>query len=136
MNPNSGKNQLSAMGFTPPCKAGSRASGEGHHWGHVLEAEGGHMRKLILLCAATAMAAAAPIPAQADPPGRDSAAEILAFCQEQVDLDPNLTLGTCVSFFISSDVGFLTQFCHYLQDHDLLDGESFSQCVQDFQQSK
>ena len=87
------------------------------------------MRKLILLCAATAMATAAPVPVQADPPGRGTPAEILAFCQEQVDLDPSLTLGTCVSFFISSDEGFLTQFCHYLQDHDQLDGLTFAQCV-------
>jgi hypothetical protein len=87
------------------------------------------MQKLILLCAAATMAAAIPAPIQADPPGRSPPPEVLAFCQEQVGLDPTLDLGTCVSFFLSSDEGFLTQFCHYLQDHDQLDGLTFAQCV-------
>jgi hypothetical protein len=87
------------------------------------------MQKLILLCAAATMAAAIPAPIQANPPGRSPPPEVLAFCQEQVGLDPTLDLGTCVSFFLSSDEGFLTQFCHYLQDHDQLDGLTFDQCV-------
>ena len=78
------------------------------------------MRKLIML--------------QADPPGRDPAPQVLAFCQYQVSLDPSLTLGTCMSYFLSGDQGYLTQFCHYLQDNDLLDGESSDQCVKDFHQ--
>jgi hypothetical protein len=87
------------------------------------------MQKLILLCAAATMALSIPAPAQANPPGRSPPPEVLAFCQEQVGLDPTLDLGTCVSFFLSSDEGFLTQFCHYLQDHDQLDGLTFAQCV-------
>lgn len=90
------------------------------------------MRKLTMLIAATAMTTAAPAPVQADPPGRGSAAEIQAFCRYQMSLDPTLTLGTCMSYFISGDEGYLTQFCHYLDDNDLLDGETFAECVKDF----
>jgi hypothetical protein len=90
------------------------------------------MRKLIMLSAAAAMAAAIPVPIQADPPGRETPAEVLAFCQEQVALDPTLTLGTCVSFFLSGDEGFIAQFCHFLQDHNELDGATFDQCVREF----
>jgi hypothetical protein len=87
------------------------------------------MGKLFLLCAAATMTAAFPIPAQANPPGRDPAPEVLSFCQEQVALDPTLDLGTCMSYFLSGDEGYLTQFCHYLDDHGLLDGSTFAQCV-------
>lgn len=93
------------------------------------------MRKLIMLCAATTMATAIPGPVQADPPGRGSPAEVLAFCQEQVGLDPSLSLGTCVSFFLSGDEGFVAQFCRYLQDHNQLDGATFDQCVRELRKS-
>ena len=92
------------------------------------------MRKLIMLTAAATMAAATPVSVQADPPGRDPAPEVLAFCHYQMTLDPTLKLGKCMSYFLSGDPGYLTQFCHYLEDNDLLDGESFAQCVQDFHQ--
>lgn len=89
------------------------------------------MRKLIMLCSAATMVAATPVTVQADPPGRDPAPEALAFCQEQVALDPSLKLGTCMSYFLSGDEGFLTQFCHYLQDHGELGDLTFSQCVRE-----
>jgi hypothetical protein len=89
------------------------------------------MRKLFLLSAAATMATAFPMPVQADPPGRGPTAEVLAFCNEQVAADPSLKLGTCVSYFITSDEGYLTQYCHYLDDHGLLDqnGITFAECV-------
>ena len=92
------------------------------------------MRKLIMLCAAATMTASIPVSVQADPPGRDPAPQVLAFCQDQVSLDPTLKLGTCMSYFLSGDEGFLAQFCHYLQDHDLLDGLTFDQCVREIRQ--
>lgn len=92
------------------------------------------MHKLIIICAAATLATAAPAPVQADPPGRDPAPEVLAFCQYQVSLNPSLSLGTCMSYFLSGDQGYLTQFCHYLQDTDQLDGLTFDQCVREIRQ--
>lgn len=96
------------------------------------------MRKLILLSAAVAMTMA-PMPIQADPqpnPGDDQGrnAELLAFCEYQMTLDSSLTLGTCMSYFVSGDEGYLTQFCRYLQDHDQLGGLTFSECVREIRQ--
>jgi hypothetical protein len=99
--------------------------------GQVLELKEDQMHKLILLAAGAAMALPGSTPGQANPPGRDPAPVVLAFCQEQVALDPTLSLGTCMSFFLSGDEGFLTQFCHYLQDHGQLDGLTFEQCVRE-----
>lgn len=89
------------------------------------------MRKLMMLIATAAMAMPMTMttPARADPPGRDPAPEELAFCQEQVALDPTLNLGTCMSYFLSGEEGYLTQFCHYLQDHDQLGDTTVSECV-------
>jgi hypothetical protein len=87
------------------------------------------MRKLIMLCSAATVAAATPVVVQADPPGRDPAPEVLAFCQEQVALDPTLSIGTCMSYFLAGDEGYLTQFCHYLQDHGQLGDGTFEECV-------
>jgi hypothetical protein len=95
------------------------------------------MRMPIMLFAAASMAAAVPIPVQADPPGRDPAPVVLAFCQEQVSLDPSLSLGTCMSYFLSGGPGYLTQFCHYLADNGLLGDwgfDSFTQCVVEIRQ--
>jgi hypothetical protein len=89
------------------------------------------MRNLILLCAAGTMSMAMPAPVQADPPGRMSAAEAQAFCQYQMSLDPSLKLGVCMSYLLSGDEGYLTQYCHYLDSIGELDAEgiSFSDCV-------
>ena len=92
------------------------------------------MRKLMMLFAAATMAAVAPVSVQADPPGRDPAPEVLAFCQYQVSLNPSLTLGTCMSYFLSGDEGYLTQFCHYLQDNGLLGDTTFAECVREIRQ--
>jgi hypothetical protein len=92
------------------------------------------MRKLIMFIAATTMATAMPVPVQADPPGRDPAPEVLAFCQYQVSLDPSLSLGECMSYFLSGGPGYLTQFCHYLQDNGLLGDVTFDQCVREIRQ--
>lgn len=93
------------------------------------------MHKLIMICAAATIATVTPVSVQADPPGRDPAPEVLAFCQYQVSLDPSLKLGTCMSYFLSSDEGYLTQFCHYLQDTDQLDGLTFDECVRDIRKN-
>jgi hypothetical protein len=92
------------------------------------------MRKLFLLSAAATMAAAVPVnPVQASPPGRDPAPVVLAFCQEQMAADPSLSLGTCMSYFLSGGPGYLTQFCHYLDDTGQLDqqGLTFDECVRE-----
>jgi hypothetical protein len=89
------------------------------------------MRTFILLAAASAMAVPLSAPAQADPPGRDPAPQVLAFCQYQVSLDSTLSLGKCMSFFLSGDEGFLTQFCRYLQDQNQLGDLTFDQCVRE-----
>jgi hypothetical protein len=87
------------------------------------------MHKLILLCAAATMALSIPAPAQAEAPGAWPAQQALPFCQEQVAQDPTLKLGVCMSYFVTSDEGNLTQFCHYLDDHGLLGDSTFAQCV-------
>ena len=89
------------------------------------------MRKPILLLAASTMAASFPIPVQADPPGRDPAPEVLAFCQYQMSLDPSLSLGNCMSYFLSGGPGYLTQYCRYLDDNGLLGDLTFDQCVRE-----
>jgi hypothetical protein len=101
------------------------------------------MRNFAMLIAAATMATAAPIAAlHADPgspgaPGAWWAQEALPFCQEQVSLDPNLSLGTCMSYFVTSDTGYLTQFCHYLDDQGILQeqGITFDECVIYFQKN-
>lgn len=95
------------------------------------------MRNPFLLGAAAMMAAAVPVaPAHAAPPGRDPAPVVLAFCQEQVAADPTLNLGTCMSYFLAGGPGYLTQFCHYLDDTGQLDqqGLTFDECVREIRQ--
>lgn len=92
------------------------------------------MSKVILLFAAATAAVPFASPVQADPPGRDPAPEVLAFCQTQVAADPSLSLGTCMSYFLSGNEGFLTQFCQYLQDHDQLGNLTFDQCVREIRE--
>lgn len=93
------------------------------------------MRKPILLCVAAAMAIPLPVaPAQADTPGAPGAwwaQQALPFCEEQMANDPTLKLGVCMAYFVTSDTGYLTQFCHYLEDTGQLDqqGITFDECV-------
>lgn len=97
------------------------------------------MRRLTMLSAAAMMATTAPVHAQTpQQPSQDQGrnAELIAFCQYQMALDPSLTLGTCMSYFVSGDEGYLTQFCHYLQDHNLLGDATFAQCVSQFHQGQ
>jgi hypothetical protein len=99
------------------------------------------MYKLMSLAAASAMAIALPgTPAQADTPGAPGAwwaQQALPFCEAQVAADPTLKLGTCMSYFVTSDTGYLTQFCQYLDDTGQLDqnGITFSECVLYFHQN-
>ncbi|HEX3676652.1 MAG TPA: hypothetical protein VHU79_04575 [Sphingomicrobium sp.] len=94
------------------------------------------MRKLILLCAAGTMATAMPAALRADPPGRGSAADARAFCEYQISLNPSLTLGECMSYLLSGEEGYLTQYCQYLENIGELqtEGLSFSECVRYFHQ--
>jgi hypothetical protein len=109
-----------------------RATGyEESQWGQVLEPKEDPMRKLIMLCAAATMAMSLPVPAQAEAPGGEPAQQALPFCQAQVAADPTLKLGVCMSYFVTSDTGYLTQYCHYLDDTGELDqlGITFSNCI-------
>lgn len=92
------------------------------------------MRKLILLCAAASIAVPVAAPVRADPPGRFTAAEAQAFCEASF---PDVPLGECMSYLLSSDTGYLTHFCLYLQATGQLDqlGITFSECVVYFRQS-
>lgn len=100
------------------------------------------MRKLILIfAAAVATAALAATPAVANPgspgaPGAWWAQDALPFCQAQVAENPGLKLGACMAYFVTSDTGYLTQFCHYLDDQGILDenGITFDECVTEFHQ--
>jgi hypothetical protein len=94
-----------------------RATGyEESQWGQVLEPKEDPML---------------PVPAQAEAPGGEPAQQALPFCQAQVAADPTLKLGVCISYFVTSDTGYLTQYCHYLDDTGELDqlGITFSDCI-------
>jgi hypothetical protein len=95
------------------------------------------MRKLMMLCAAATMATTIPaMPVQAASPGGEPAQDALPFCQEQVALNPALPLGVCMSYFVTSDTGYLTQYCHFLDDTGQLDemNLTFSDCILYFRQ--
>lgn len=91
------------------------------------------MRRLFLMVAAATMAIPVSTPVQADPPGRWPAAQAMEFCQAEY---PDVPLGNCMSYLISSDTGYLTHFCLYLQATGQLDelGITFSDCVTYFRQ--
>jgi hypothetical protein len=110
---------------------------EESQWGQVLKPKEDQMRKLILLCAAVTMTVSIPAPAQAEAPGGEPAQQALPFCQQQVAADPTLHLGVCMSYFVTSNEGYLTQFCHYLDDTGQLDelGLTFAQCVRGIRES-
>lgn len=102
--------------------------------GQVLALKEDQMRKLILLTAAAAMAIPMSAPVKADPPGRSTPAQAMAYCQANF---PDAPLGECVSFQLSSDTGFLTHYCLYLEGSGQLDelGLTFSDCVVLFRQN-
>jgi len=77
---------------------------------------------------------AAPVIAQATPP-QGANAEVIALCYDLLasgEFSDALNLGQCMSFNLTSDQGFSTQFCHYLRGEGLLEDagfEDYDDCI-------
>lgn len=82
----------------------------------------------------TAAIPLAPALAQATPQ-RGANAELIEFCRALIasgEFADTLNLGQCMSFNLTPEQGFSTQFCHYLRGEDLLDDagfEDYDDCV-------
>lgn len=91
------------------------------------------MRKLMLSCAA--VAALIPVPLTPVQAAKSSSAwpaqDALAYCRELQQSEPDVKLGNCMAFFVTSDMGNLTQTCIYFDITGQLEGFgiTFSECV-------
>jgi len=71
------------------------------------------------------------MPAQAEAPGAWPAQDALAYCRALQESEPDVSLGHCMSFFVTSNTGNLTQTCIYFDVTGQLDefGITFAECV-------
>lgn len=86
------------------------------------------------LAISAAATPAAPAMAQATP-AQGANAEVIALCYDLLasgEFSDTLNLGQCMSFNVTSDQGFSTQFCHYLRGEGLLEDagfEDYDDCI-------